>query len=330
MSVKYKDYYELLGVARNASQDDIKKAYRKLSRQYHPDMNKGAGAEEKFKEIGEAYEVLKDPDKRKRYDALGANWKAGQDFRPPPGFEGFHQGPGGMHYEFRGGGPGMGDMGDLSDFFQMLFGGAGGFRGGSNPFQGFQEYDEPGGRSAGGGDLNAEITVPLEDAYHGATRSITLESAHGGFGRKGRKTYQVKIPPGITDGKTIRLAGQGEPSGRRGAAGDLLLKVKFAPHPRFQARDHDLYTTVRISPWEAALGAKVPVRTIDGEVKLSIPAGTQSGQTLRLRGKGLPKTKDTRGDLFAEMQIAVPEKLSDDEIALMKKWSEISRFNPRD
>ncbi|RMG41106.1 MAG: J domain-containing protein [Candidatus Dadabacteria bacterium] len=338
--VQYQDYYSTLGVSRSASQDEIKKAYKKLARKYHPDINKEKDAEAKFKEINEAYEVLGDPEKRKLYDSLGSNWKAGQEFKPPPGFEElfkqhmggagrggtFRASPGGgFSFEFSGS---PGGMGGFSDFFSSIFGGLGGF-GGADDLNGsfFQQRAQ---RPQKGQSVEAEITVSLEDAYRGATRQIALdfvsESANGQRIRTPKK-FKVKIPPGTKDGSVIRLKGQGA-EGSAGP-GDLLLKVKIAPHPRYKLSGSDIITTVPITPWEAALGGKINVQTLAGEVAVSVPAGSQSGQKLRLRGKGMPKKGGGHGDLLIELKIAVPKKLSAKERELFEKLSKESSFDPR-
>ncbi|MBX7138843.1 MAG: DnaJ domain-containing protein [Oligoflexia bacterium] len=336
MSVNYHDYYKILGVERNATQDQIQKAYRKLARKYHPDINKDKGAEEKFKELNEANEVLKDPEKRKLYDSLGANWKAGQEFRPPPGYEQFFSqqrggrpGRGGMQFEFGGGG-----AGGFSDFFDMLFGaGGGGFEsifgaGGA----GMGGMGGMGGRAAAGESFNAELPIALEDAVHGATKQFSLELHEpqpDGTVRRTPKSYSVKIPAGTKEGSIIRLAGQGQPGSRGGQSGDLLLKVKFLPHRDFQADGFDLVGSLPVSPWEAALGTKVEARTLDGQVMVSIAPGSQSGQKLRLKGKGLPKSKTEKGDLYLEIKIVVPGTLTAEEQELMQKLGKVSKFNPR-
>jgi curved DNA-binding protein len=317
MAVKFQDYYETLGVERKATQKEISRAYRKLARTYHPDVNKDKGAEEKFKQINEAYEVLKDPEKRKRYDELGPNWQAGQDFTPPPGWED-------VHFEFHTT-PGAEDFGfgGFSDFFETLFGGRGARRAAGGP--------QPGGWTMRGQDHEAEISVSLDDAYHGATRKVTLQSQEvdpQGYLRPTTRTYQVRIPAGVTDGKRIRLPGKGGTGMGGGPSGDLYLKVHIEPHPRFRLDGHDLQVDVPVTPWEAALGAAVEVPVIDGTVSLKIPSGAQSGQRLRLRGKGLPR-KEGRGDLFAVVKIVVPKTLSPEEEELYSKLAEISTFNPR-
>lgn len=313
MAVKYKDYYDVLGVPRTASQEEIQKKYRRLARQYHPDVNKNQGAEEKLKEINEAYEVLKDPDKRKRYDTLGANWRAGQDFNPPPGWEN-------VRVDFGQAGRG----GGFSDFFESLFGrGAHGF-----DFGGFGAAQA----DAVGQDQEAEIVVALEEAYRGATKSFALESTEpdGAGVRRAPRNYRVKIPPGIAEGAKIRLGGQGGRGSGRARAGDLYLRVRIAPHPVFKPQGHDLETEVWVTPWEAALGAKVAAPTLDGPVSITLPAGTQSGQRLRLRGKGLRKRgENERGDLYARIQIAVPKALSETERQLFEELARQSPFKPR-
>ncbi len=311
MTVKFQDYYEVLGVKRDASQEEIQKAYRGLARKYHPDVAKSDDAEEKFKQISEAYEVLKDPDKRKRYDQLGANWKTGQDFTPPPGWGGFGGGgAGGASFEFGGGG--------FSEFFESLFGGLGGRSRGAG-----------GRRAAAGATVEAELVLSLEDVVRGGSKSISLASPDAAGGRS-TKNYTVKIPVGVRDGSTIRLAGQGRPAPGGGAAGDLLLRVKVAPHARFEVDGHDVTSRLKLTPWEAALGAKVTVPTLDDSVTLTIPAGSQSGQKMRLRGKGLPKGKgEGAGDLYVELRVAVPKTLTEEERKLFESLREVSKFDPR-
>jgi curved DNA-binding protein len=319
MSVKFQDYYKILGVGRDASEDEIKRAYRKLARKYHPDVNKDKGAEEKFKQINEAHEVLKDPEKRKLYDQLGSDWQAGQDFKPPPGWESSHfefrTGPGTEAFNFGGG---------FSDFFESLFGG---------PMAG-------GGRARGGQrswvmrgqDHEAEIEIDLESAYRGATRTLTLQGHEidsQGQVRPTVQNIQVKIPPGVIDGTRIRLAGKGGEGMGGGPSGDLYLKVRIEPHPRFSLDGHNLQVEVPVAPWEAALGATVQVATMDGTVNLKIPPNSQSGQKLRLRGKGFPKKTGERGDLIARIKIVIPKKLTAREKELFAEMAKDSNFNPR-
>ncbi|MBU4212773.1 MAG: DnaJ domain-containing protein [Verrucomicrobia bacterium] len=327
--MKFKDYYEMLGVARTASADDIRKVYRKLARKYHPDINKRSDAETRFKEIGEAYEVLSDAKKRQRYDQLGANYHAGQDFAPPPGWEN-------MQYDFgarpeSSGGYTAEGQGDFSDFFEALFGGGGfrpggGFRSGQAGGGSFQNF-----RKRRGEDHEATVTISLEEAFHGARKPIHLQVArmdeHGRVQHES-KQYTVQIPPGTADGARIRLAGQGGQGAGAGAAGDLFLRVQIAPHPVFRLVGADLEVTVPATPWEAALGAKVPVPTMTGNAMLALPAGTQSGQRLRLRGKGLVGARH-HGDLIVNIQVAVPRHLNEKEKTLFAELARVSSFNPR-
>jgi curved DNA-binding protein len=335
MAVKFQDYYQVLGVAKSATQDEIQRAYRKLARQYHPDVNKDAGAEAKFKQISEAYEVLKDPQKRQRYDQLGSNWKAGQEFTPP-GWERMRHEQGGPAggFSFTGG--------QFSDFFEMFFGrGArGGGPGGAGGAGGI-DFDELLGQAQGGfrghgrhahhhepQDAHSEITVSLEEAFHGGTRSLRLQSPDGST-----RQIDVKIPAGINDGATMRLKGQaGHADGDdNGEAGDLLLKVNIAEHDRYSRDGHDLTVDVNVAPWEAVLGAKVSVTTLAGEVTLTIPPGSSSGQRLRLRGKGMPRRGGHEpGDLFARIRIVVPKHPTDRERELFEQLQKESKFNPRD
>ena len=318
MPVQYKDYYETLGVPRTASADELKKSFRKLARQYHPDVAKDKKkAEEKFKEINEAYEVLSDPAKRKKYDELGANWKSGADFRPPSGWEHFSGGQtfrgrdaGGEEFETHFGGTGF------SDFFEQLFGsrmrgGAGGFGRSANFSE--EEFAER------GRDVEGDIMVTLEEAARGSIRSVSVR--HGSR----TETHQVKIPAGVTEGQRLRIAGRGEHGSGGGAAGDLYLRVRLAKHPDFEVEDHNLIHEAELAPWEAALGAEISVPTLTGRVNIKIPAGTQSGQKLRVRGRGLPPS----GDLLVVTKIVVPAKISDAEKKLWEQLKRESKFNPR-
>ena len=305
--MRYKDYYQVMGVARDASQEDIKRAYRKLARKYHPDVSKEKDAEERFKELQEANEVLKDPEKRAAYDQLGANWRAGQDFRPPPDW--------GKGFEFsRGRGPGGGaeGLGGFSDFFAELFGErspfGGGMHGGPHggPGAGAGRRGR-GGFAAAGQDHVAKVEIDLEDAFHGGSRTIELRSpemtADGHVVMKPR-TLRVTIPVGVTDGQQIRLAGQGSPGIGGGPAGDLFLEVNLRPHARFKAEGRDVTLTLPVAPWEAALGETVAVPTLGGPVDMKLPAGARSGQKLRLRGRGLPGASP--GDQFVVLEIVLP------------------------
>jgi curved DNA-binding protein len=347
MPVKYKDYYEILGVPRTASDAEIKKAFRKLAREYHPDVAKNKKqAEEKFKEINEAYEVLGDPAKRKKYDELGPNWNAGADFRPPPGWESFTggrsysgRGARGEDYEFHFGGTGF------SDFFEQLFGsrsGRGGFGGG-----GFAEQDLEVER---GRDIEGDIMVTLEEATRGSVRSVSVRHGVpcencGGTGQRARHlcnvcggtgqvaktdTYQVKIPAGVTEGQRLRIPGRGEAGSGGGKAGDLFLRVRLAKHPDFDVEDHNLIYRAELAPWEAVLGTNISVPTLDGRVNIRIPPGTQAGQKLRVRGRGLPQREGAKGDLIVETTIEVPSNVSDSERKLWEQLAKESRFNPRE
>jgi curved DNA-binding protein len=301
--VKFQDYYETLGVARDASREEIQRAYRKLARKYHPDVNKEPGAEEKFKQAGEAYEVLKDPDKRKKYDELGHNWKAGQDFRPPPGYENVSfnfGGPGGKQGSFRPGG--------FSDFFEMFFGQSGGHTGQASPFEDMMNGGGGRPRQRPAPEQQAELTITLEEAHRGASRQLQLQ------GPGGTKTLDVKIPAGATDGMKMRLKGQG-----------VVLLIRIAKHARFEVDGKDLTTSVDVTPWEAALGAKVPVQTLDGEVAVTVPPGAASGARLRLRDKGI----GGKGDLLVRLRIVVPKELTEKEKELFEQLKNESRFNPR-
>ncbi|MEO0480347.1 MAG: DnaJ C-terminal domain-containing protein [Planctomycetota bacterium] len=309
MSVRFKDYYEVLGVRREASDDQIRKAFRDLARKFHPDVNKDDTAQEKFKEINEAYEVLKDPEKRSRYDQLGANWQAGQEFQAPPGFDDF-----GFHF----GGPGGGGSGGFSDFFSMLFG-QGGMGGAGSPF-------ESHGRRAAAPrrDVEAELELSVEDLVRGGPQSFTLEDQGGG-----RRTLEVKIPKGSKPGAKMRLKGQGQlgPDGQRS---DLILKLALGSDSKYQIDGFDLRVDVPVSPWEIALGARVDVRTPDGEVALAIPAGSAAGHVLRLRGLGLPKSESERGDLLAKLRVVVPSEWTNEQKKLLEKLRDKSKFNPRE
>jgi len=286
--MEFKDYYKILGVDRAASKDDIKRAYRRLARKYHPDVSKEADAEARFKEMKEAYEVLKDPEKRSAYDQFGANWKAGQDFQPPPNWR--------REYSFSDGAQSFGDAGQFSDFFETLFGQS---RGGGFSFR-------TGGGRMKGEDVNATISIPIEDAHRGASRTISLdvpEADASGAVRRRQKMLNVKIPAGVTAGKRIRLEKQGGPGYGGSPAGDLYLAVEFEPHPFYRADGRDIHLELPVTPWEAALGRKVVVPTLGGPVDLQIPAGSSSGKILRLKGRGLPGKP--AGDQYVELKVVV-------------------------
>lgn len=343
MSTKYLDYYQTLGVPRSASADEIQSAYRKLARQFHPDMNKAPEAEARFKQINEANEVLSDPEKRKRYDALGANWKSGQDFQPPTG-RGGPGGPGSFRVDFGGPRGAAGGNPDFSDFFESLFGQGGPFEGGSPRSSGFDpdafSQSDPrtrAGRSSGGRSMRrgetheVSISITLADAFHGATRRVSLRFDDAS-GTSKTRDFDVRIPAGTTDGSVIRLTGQGEPGRNGGSPGDILLSVRIASDERFRidtSNPHDLVTTLAISPPEAVLGAKLPLKTLDSEIIVTIPPGTQSGQRLRIRGKGLPKKAGEQGDLYVELRVAIPKSVQPDEKALYEQLLKVSNFDPR-
>lgn len=309
--MQYKDYYKVLGVSRDAKPEEIKKAYRLAARKFHPDVSKERDAEERFKEVQEAYEVLKDPEKRAAYDRLGT-YRPGQEFRPPPDWQ---QQFGDFHFEF--GGP----AGEFSDFFSELFGmrkGRGGSRGG---------FHMP------GQDVEAAVEIPLEQALTGTEASLALsmpEVDASGTMRRASKSVRIRIPKGVTDGEKLRVPGKGGPGVGGGAPGDLYLNISFRPHPLFRSIGHDLYLEVPIAPWEAMLGADVEIPTLEGRARLRVPAGSRAGQRLRLSGKGLPRrSAGGHGDLFAVLQIVTPPAPTERERALMEELARVSRFNPR-
>jgi len=341
MAVEFKDYYKVLGVERTASSDEIRKAFRKLARTYHPDVAKDKKqAEEKFKEINEANEVLGDAEKRKKYDELGADWKQGGP-QAGPGGQAYRSyswrsgEPAGENFEFGGTG--------FSDFFEQFFGGAtrGQARAGRGGFAG-PEFEK-------GQDVEAVLMVTLEEAMKGAIRPITLRrnvpcAECNGTGAKGRKVcpvcegsgvvaktenYKVKIPPGVRDGQRLRLTGQGEPGTGGGPRGDLYLRVRMAGHPDFRVEGGDLYYDLDLAPWEAALGAQVSVPLLSGALSIKIPPGTQNGQRLRIKGRGLPSAKDEPGDLYVVARIQIPKEIGEREKALWEQLAADSHFNPR-
>jgi len=314
MPVQFKDYYETLGVSKTASEDEIRKAFRVLARKYHPDMVKAkekAAAEGKFKEINEAYEVLSDPEKRKKYDMLGADWdRQGAGVPPRPGGHPFgHPGQGGRGFsggeEFHFGGTGF------SDFFEQFF--SGGTRG-----RGFApDMDEEIGIGRGmrGQNIEADLLVTIEEAFHGATRQVSFQGTKSGK----VQTYEVRIPAGVREGQKIRLAGQGSPSHRGGSAGDLLLRVKFAQHPEFRIEGADLIHELTITPVQAVLGFETTVPSLEGRMRLKIPAGTQPGQRFRLKQRGLPKGNKERGDLYVVAEVEIPRHLTAEQRELWEK-----------
>ncbi len=317
--MEYKDYYAVLDVDRKASQDEIKKSYRRLARKYHPDVSKEKDAEEKFKNLQEAYEVLKDPEKRTAYDQLGSNWKQGQEFRPPPGWDTRSQ-----FYtaEDLGGAFSEGDLGGFSDFFRNLFGGA-------------QFRSERGGAGGGfkqrGGDQHANVTISLEEAFLGTTRTFQLqipEMTPSGELRQSVRTIKVNIPAGTVAGQQLRLAQQGGPGLGGGPAGDLYLEIDIQPHPLFSLKDKDVYLTLPVTPWEAALGAEIKIPTLGGRVGLKLAPGSETGQKLRLRGRGMP-SKSGAGDQYAIVQIQTPPAKTDEQRQLYEQMAQVMPYNPR-
>ena len=306
----YKDYYKTLNVDRKATQDELKRAYRKLARKYHPDVSKEADAELKFKELGEAYEVLKDPEKRVAYDELGSNWNSQQGFQPPPDF--------GAGFEFRGAPRGAGSQEGFSDFFESLFGHAGGPGGGN---RGFHMQGE---------DHHAKILVDLEDSYRGASRSISLkmpEETPNGHVVNRNRTLKVSIPKGVRQGQQIRLGGQGAKGQGSAKAGDLYLEIEFNSHRFYRVEGADVYLELPVAPWEAALGASIKVPTPSGAIDLKIPANSKAGKKLRLKGRGIPAK--TPGDLYVVLQIVLPPADDEKSRATYKRMQEEIPFDPR-
>jgi curved DNA-binding protein len=336
MAVKFRDYYEILGVPRTASAKEIKDAYRKLARQYHPDMerntSKKKAAEDKFKELNEANEVLGDPENRKKYDRLGANWKNGQEFTPPPG-GGFGGGGFGREYTWSGaGGTGGGFSGEefggnFSDFFETLFGGR--RPGGTGDRSRWESGADP--DLARAADLQAEIELPLEELNRGGTRRLTL-MAQDQAGHARPKELDVTLPKGLHNGDRIRLKGQGSTSARGGKPGDLFLKIRVRPHPLFTVLEDspdDLQIDLPLLPWETVLGTEVSVPTLTGAVSMRIPPGSEPGQRLRLRGKGLVRRDGTSGDLYARLMIVPPKTVTKRERELYEELAKLSTEDPR-
>jgi curved DNA-binding protein len=317
----YKDYYQVLGVARGAGQEEIQKAYRKLARKFHPDVSKEANAEARFKEIAEAYEVLKDPEKRAKYDRFGQAWNARQaGGAPPPGFEEFQ-------FDFGGGAPfGTGPSG-FSSFFEMLFGqGAGRGRGGGRDAWASWSTEGRGGWARPGANHEVGLQLTLEEAARGGVRELGLHDPASGETRR----LKVNLPRGVRSGQSIRVPGQGGTGIGSGPAGDLMLRVEIAPHPRFRLDGRDLVTTLDVSPWEAALGSEAEIRTLDGQVRVRIPAGTSSGRRIRVRGRGFPGGRNEEpGDLIAELRVVVPPTLSERERELYEQLRKASSPSPR-
>ena len=315
--MEYKDYYQIMGVARDATQDEIKRTYRKLARKYHPDVSKEADAEARFKEVGEAYEVLKDPEKRAAYDQLGKQWKSGQEFRPPPDWD--------AGFEFRGGGYTAGDSGVHSDFFEELFGrgfaGPGSTPGSTQRRRAFRMR---------GDDHHAKVLIDLEDSFNGATRSLSLrmpELTEDGHVTTRDRTLSIRIPRGVRPGQQIRLAGQGGPGLGGAEPGDLYLEVEFTDHPLYRVEGADIYLDLPVAPWEAALGANIKVPTPAGNIDLKIPANSMQGRKLRVKGRGLPGKQP--GDLYVVLQVTLPPADSDTARNLYKQMQDQLGFNPR-
>jgi len=306
--MEYKDYYKVLGVSKQADKDEIKKSYRRLARKYHPDVSKEPNAEEKFKEAKEAYEVLSDPEKRQAYDTLGSQWQSGQDFRPPPDWENNFSDF--THQSAQGNGA------NFSDFFSELFGGR------QRGFSG-----RAGGFAAKGEDIHSKINITLEEAHKGTSREINLQIPE--INNQGRmtqriKTLRVKIPAGVVEGQQIRLTGQGGSGMGGGANGDLYLEIHLQEHAHFTMKGKDVYLTVPVTPWEAALGASIAVPTLAGKVDVKIPANSQAGQKLRLKGRGL-----SGGDQFALLQIVIPPADTAEKREFYEKMAQTMPFNPR-
>jgi curved DNA-binding protein len=296
MPVAFRDYYETLGVPRDATSEQIRSAYRKLARRYHPDINEDEDAEERFKEVAEAYEVLSDGEKRERYDRLGANWRDGEDVSGAPGFEGFGRATSdGVRFEFGDGG--------FSDFFESLFGSA-----------------RTGDVRIRGADLEAAVDLSLEEAAAGGPLRISLDDG---------RSFTVNVPAGVRDGQRIRLAGRGGEGIGEGSTGDLYLRVHLRPHRTFRVEGRDLHLDVPVTPWDAALGTTLEVPTLTGSAKVRLPAGSSSGRRLRLRGEGMPDRQGRPGDLYARVQIMVPRELDERERQLFEELRGASSFHPQ-
>jgi curved DNA-binding protein len=321
MPVEFKDYYRVLGVTPQATDDEIKKAFRTLARKYHPDVAKDKkSAEEKFKEINEANEVLGNPDSRRKFDQLGADWKNGAASRPAPGQARGQAARPENDFQFEGTG--------FSDFFEQFFGGrAGPVPGGST----FNHYADPGEaeQSSRGRDIRGDILITLDEVLKGAMRDISVRRTNARTGQEESETYHVRIPVGVRSGQTIRVPGKGGEGLGGGGPGDIYLRVRYAQHPDWQVRGTDLVGHLELAPWEAVLGATVSVPTLEGTLSLKVAAGTQSGQMLRVRGKGLPAGAGKRGDLYATVSISVPARVGKDEERLWRELAAASAFHPR-
>jgi curved DNA-binding protein len=325
MPVEYKDYYKVLGVTPKATDEEIKKAFRALARKYHPDVAKDKkSAEEKFKELNEANEVLSNPASREKYDQLGASWKTGAQSRPPPGRPGGRGGPA-QEDEFQFEGTGF------SDFFEQFFGGRTGRSQGASPFDSYESangYNVP-EVARRGRDIQGDILITLDEVLKGAMRDISVRRTNARTGREETETYHVRIPVGVQAGQSIRVSGKGGEGSNGGIAGDIYLRVRYAEHPDWQVRGADLVGHLELAPWEAVLGATVPVPTMEGTVSVKVPAGFQSGNQLRVRGKGLPAGAGKRGDLYVAVSIEVPSQIGKEEERLWKELATQSPFNPR-
>jgi curved DNA-binding protein len=315
--MEFKDYYKVLGVERTASDNEIKKAFRRLARKHHPDISKASDASARMQDLNEAYEVLRDKEKRAAYDQVGQGVQSGQAFHPPPGWD--------SGFEFSGGPDEFVDAAGHSDFFEALFGAARRGAGRGRPGHGSDHF-----RARRGQDHHAKIVVPLEDAFHGASRDISLHSPEmdaAGNVALHERTLRVSIPKGIRAGQQIRLTGQGSPGFGDGARGDLYLEVEFAPHDRWRVDGRDLYLTLPVAPWEAALGAAVNVPTPDGTVEMNVPAGSQTGRKLRLRGRGIPGNPP--GDLYVMLELVLPPAADDKARAVYRQMARDLAFDPR-
>jgi curved DNA-binding protein len=329
MAVEFKDYYRVLGVTPKATDEDIKKAFRSLARKYHPDVAKDKKtAEEKFKEINEANEVLSHPESRRKFDELGAEWKTGAESRQPPGqgagrSAGRSTRGGGDEFQFEGTG--------FSDFFEQFFGGRASQARGGSPFdpQDFAQRDQRPQAALRGQDIQGDILITLDEVLKGAMRAISVRRNHARTGEEETETYQVRVPKGVRAGQSIRVSGKGGAGSNGGSAGDIYLRVRYAQHPDWQVQGADLMGQLELAPWEAVLGATVPVRTLEGSISVKVPAGFQQGSRLRVRGKGLPAGATKRGDLYVEASIQVPSHIGKEEERLWKELAAESDFSPR-
>jgi curved DNA-binding protein len=333
MATEFKDYYQVLGVPPKATDEEIKKAFRALARKYHPDVAKDKKtAEEKFKAVNEANEVLSNPESRKKYDQLGANWKTGAHSRPAPGQTGSRtpgRSGGSEENDFQFEGTGF------SDFFEQFFGGRASRSRGASPFDyngdGDGPYDpaEQASPMLRGQDIQGDILITLDEVLKGAMRAISVRRRNARTGQEETETYQVRIPTGVQAGQSIRVSGKGGEGVGGGTAGDIYLRVRYAQHPDWRVRGADLMGDLELAPWEAVLGATVPVRTLEGTVSVKVAAGTQQGHLLRVRGKGLPIGPSKRGDLYVEVSIQVPPRIGKEEERLWKELASESKFDPR-